>query len=59
MKFVSANRISLDGTPRFAASHQRLLCLHVSHKKDAMLMYRNVNVICYMYMKQRPIQTPI
>ena len=26
-KFISANRIAPDGTPRFAASHLGLLCL--------------------------------
>ena len=36
MKFMSANRIALGGTPRFAASHLELFCLHISHKKDAM-----------------------
>ena len=34
MKFVSANRIAPDGTPRFAASHLGLFCLSMSHKKD-------------------------
>ena len=38
MKFMSANRIAPDGTPRFAASHLGLLCLHMSHKKDARLV---------------------
>ena len=40
MKFMTANRTSPDGTPRSAASHTGLLCLHLSHKKDARLIYR-------------------
>ena len=34
-----ANRIALDGTPRFAASHLGLFCLPLSHKKDAGLIW--------------------
>ena len=41
MKFVSANRIALDGTPRFAASHLGLFCLPMSHKKDDRLIWVN------------------
>ena len=41
MKFVSANRITTDGTPRFAASHLGLFCLPMSHKKDAGLIWVN------------------
>ena len=37
MKFMEANRIATDGTPTFAASHLRLFCLPMSHKKDARL----------------------
>ena len=37
MKFLFANRIAPDGTPRFAASHLGLCCLPMSHKKDARL----------------------
>ena len=37
MKIMSANRIAPDGTPHFVASHLRLLCLPMSHKKDARL----------------------
>ena len=37
MKFMKANRIAPDGTPRFAASHQGLFCLSMSIKKDARL----------------------
>ena len=35
MKFLLANRIAPDGTPRSAASHLGLFCLPMSHKKDA------------------------
>ena len=38
MKFMSANRIAPDGTPRFAASHLGLFCLPMSHEKDARLI---------------------
>ena len=39
MKFMSANRIALDGAPRSAASHLGLFCLPMSHKKDARLIW--------------------
>ena len=35
MKFLCANRIAPDGTPRSAASHLGLCCLPMCHKKDA------------------------
>ena len=41
MKFVSANRIAPDGTPRIAVSHLGLFCLHMSHKKAARLIWVN------------------
>ena len=37
-KFLYANRIAPDGTPRSAASHLGLYCLPMSHKKDARLI---------------------
>ena len=37
MKFLCANRIAPDGTPRSAASHLGLCCLPMSHKKDTRL----------------------
>ena len=37
MKFLCANRIAPDGTPRSAASHLGLFCLPLSHKRDARL----------------------
>ena len=39
MKFMSANRITPDRTPRFAASHLRLFCFPMSHKKDSRLLW--------------------
>ena len=33
INIISANRIAPDGTPRSAASHLLLFCLHMSHKK--------------------------
>ena len=44
MKFILANRIAPDGTPRFAASHLGLLCLPMSHKKDARLIWVNKQI---------------
>ena len=38
MKFLCANRIASDGTPRSVASHLGLYCLLMSHKKDARLI---------------------
>ena len=42
MKFVSANRIASDGTPRFAVSHLGILCLPMSHRKDTRLIWIKV-----------------
>ena len=42
MKFLKANRIAPDGTPRFAASLLGLFCLPMSHKKDASLIWVNL-----------------
>ena len=39
MKFLCANRIAPDGTPRSAASHLGLYCLPMSHKRDSRLIY--------------------
>ena len=44
MKFLYANRIAPDGTPRSAASHQGLFCLPLSHKKDTRLIPRLIRV---------------
>ena len=42
MKFLLANRIAPDGTPRYAVSHLGLYCLPMSHnKKDARLVWVN------------------
>ena len=37
MKFLCANSIAPDGTPRSAASHLGLYSLPMSHKRDARL----------------------
>ena len=37
MKFLCANRIAPDGTPRSAASHLGLYCLPMSHKGTPVL----------------------
>ena len=37
IKFLCANKIAPDGTPRSAASHLGLFCLPMSHKRDARL----------------------
>ena len=38
IKFMQANIITPDGTPHFVASHLGILCLPMSHKKDARLI---------------------
>ena len=38
MKFLCANRIAPDGTPRSVASHLGLYCLPMSHNRDARLI---------------------
>ena len=47
MKFLEANRIAPDGTPRFAASQLGLYCLPtcMSHKKDDRLIWVNMTCI--------------
>ena len=39
MNDLPANRITQDGTPRFAASHLGIFCLPMSHKEDARLIW--------------------
>ena len=39
MKFMSANRIAPDGTPRLAASHLGLFCLAISHIEVTRLIW--------------------
>ena len=39
MKIKIADRITPDGTPRFAGSHLGLFRLPMSHKKDARLIW--------------------
>ena len=41
MKFILANRIAPDGTPRFAASHLGIFCLPMFHKKEARFIWVN------------------
>ena len=45
MNIMSANRIATDGTMRFAASYLGLLCLPLSHKKDAGLIWVKTTLI--------------
>ena len=45
MKLLKANRIAPDGMPCFGASHLGLFCLHISHKKDARLIWNNVSTV--------------
>ena len=45
-KFVSANRIAPDGTPRFAASHLGTFCCPMSHEKDARLKWVKSTSFC-------------
>ena len=42
MKFMQANRIAPDGTPRSSASNLGLFCLPMSHRKDARLIWVKV-----------------
>ena len=52
MKFLCANRIAPDGTPRSAASHLGLCRLPMSHKKDTRLVRVNVAFfpsVCILY----------
>ena len=46
MKIKIANRIAPDWTPRFAAYHMGLLCLPMSHKKDAKLIWVKCPIHC-------------
>ena len=39
MKIISANRKAPDATPHFATSHLGLFCMHMSHKKNARLIW--------------------
>ena len=41
MKFLCANRIAPEATPRSAASHLGLFCSPMSHKRDARLIRVN------------------
>ena len=56
MKVKIANRIAPDGTPRIAASHLGLFFLPISYKKDAMLIWVNLSVVCW-YSKSQILKT--
>ena len=49
MKFLCANRIAPDGTPRSATSHLGLCCLPMSHKKDVRLIWVNVSLETHQF----------
>ena len=44
MKIISINRIAPDGTLCFAVSHLGLICLPMSHEKDARHIW--VKLVC-------------
>ena len=44
MKFIKANRIAKNGTPRIATSHLGLFCSPMSYKKDARLIWVKSNL---------------
>ena len=44
MKFLFANKIDPDGTPRSAALHLGLYCLPMSHKRGARLIRVNLMI---------------
>ena len=52
MKFLKANRIVPDGTPRSAASHLGLCCLPMSHKRDARLKWVKFNIGILSWIKK-------
>ena len=43
MKFLQANRIAPDGTPRFVASYLGIFCLPMSYKKGARIIWVTPN----------------
>ena len=45
MKTMSANKMVPDGSPRFGASHVVILCLPMSYKMDAGLIWVNVLIL--------------
>ena len=62
MKFLSANRIAPDWTPRFAASHLGLFCSHMSHKKDVKIIWANEKIIfkkCSSFASSQTFQTHV
>ena len=51
MKIIQANRITLDETQLFAASHLGLFCLHMFHKNDARLICVNFLLDMVLHIK--------
>ena len=45
MKFLQANRIAPDGTPRSVASHLGLFCLPMSHKREVKILRKLAHAI--------------
>ena len=45
IKFIRANRIAPDGTPRFVASHLGLFYLPMHHKKDTRLIWVKIDTL--------------
>ena len=52
MKFMKANRIAPDGTPRFAASHMGVFCMPMSYKNHAKLIWVNVSIKSFLKNKK-------
>ena len=53
MKILYAYRIAPDGTPSFAASRLGLICLPMSHKKDARLIWVKIAFMSYKSKKKK------
>ena len=65
ISFFNKKIVSKQNSPRFAALHLDLICLPMSHKKDARLViwvkYFNQNPACYyvcVIIEHRPIIRP-
>ena len=48
-KIMLANRIALDGTPLFVASHLKLISLPMFYKKEARLIWVNIQFMFHKY----------
>ena len=55
MRFILANRIAPDGTPRLAVSHLVLLCLPMSHKKVVRLIWVNTFIQFMLEKSKTPV----